>query len=113
MALVVHADGRCEDYDIENDAAKHLEALQTFVGGSYELVRVCRGLCAYVNGMGSLINLPFNEHATAIVNNMGKKIFLVGSVVFLDDDKALSKSMRMQLDAMLDILQNHHKFILA
>lgn len=72
--LIITTNGTTGIINFENQTAK-LEELQKLVGGYIEIINLSSNMVMVVNEEGLLLNLPANDLATSMYNNLEKISF--------------------------------------
>lgn len=90
-----------------------LEAIQSAVGGYFQVLNLANGAIMMLNEDGKFMDLPYNEFASELYAALGRSPlmpgdFIVGNVVFVGppgpDDDGAETSLT---DAMLDDLKGY------
>lgn len=89
-AKIYKADGTIIDVVPENGTDFQLDELQKIVGGYIEIVSLLDNEIMVVNEEGKLTDLPINENATEIYNEVdGFYDYIVGDVLVCDNSMVL------------------------
>jgi hypothetical protein len=89
-AKIYKADGTIIDVVPENGTDFQLDELQKIVGGYIEIVGLLDNEIMVINEEGKLADLPVNENATEIYNEVdGFYDYIVGDVLVCDSSMVL------------------------
>lgn len=86
QSVVIMADGLQKKVDPANGNDFSLKELNEIVDGYIEVLHIGDKLIV-CNEEGKLNNLPYNVIATRLINAVGIKDYIVGNVLFCDNDK--------------------------